>query len=260
MKRLLLALLAAGLAAPALDAQQAEFRSRNGVPEWEVPEEFKEDAFTFARLRPRIHRRWAVDFPDSDLNFSYRLQEMTSMLVNPDPVVVDTLSPNLSDYPFLYLVEPGTVHFTDEEIRILRNHLLNGGFLMLDDFWGEDEWQNAYHEMKKLFPDREPVELDLDHPLFHAVFHLEEAPQIPAMEFAVQGREYGITTQPGGGERAIYYGIFDDDGRMMVVICRDTDLGDGWEREGDNPWFFKEFSEKRAYPMGINIIFHALTH
>ena len=260
MKFLPLIFLAALLVPLPLSAQQPEVLSRNGVPDWEIPEDFRADAFTFARLRPLIHRRWDVDFPDSDLNFSYRLQEMTSMLVNPDPVVVDSLSPNLTDYPFLYLVEPGTVHLTDEEARVLREYLLNGGFMMLDDFWGEDEWQNAYHEMKKIFPDREPVELPIEHPLFHAIFHLEEAPQIPAMEFAVQGRAFGITTQPGGGERAIYYGIFDDDGRMMVVICRDTDLGDGWEREGDNAWFFKEFSEKRAYPMGINIVFHALTH
>jgi len=251
------ALLATTLLLP---AQRPEYGDRRGVPDWEVPEGFENDAFTFARLRPRIHRRWAVDYPDSDLNFSFRLQQMTSMLVNPDPVVVDTVSPNLNDYPFLYLVEPGTVQLTTEEAEILREYLLNGGFLMLDDFWGEEEWRNTYAQLKRIFPDHEPVELQLDHPVFHAVFHLEEKPQIPAMEFAVQGREQGITTQPGGAEEATYYGVFDDEGRMMIMICRDTDLGDGWEREGDNPWFFKEFSEKKAYPMGINIIFHALTH
>jgi len=243
-----------------LPAQQPEFGDRRGVPNWEVPAEFEADAFTFARLRPRIHHRWAVDYPDSDLNFSFRLQQMTSMLVNPNPVVIDTLSPNLQDYPFLYLVEPGTVQLSAREAQVLREYLLNGGFMMLDDFWGQAEWQNTYIQMKRIFPDREPVELELDHPVFNAVFQLEEKPQIPAMEYAIQGRAQGITSQPGGGEEASYYGIFDDEGRMMVIICRDTDLGDGWEREGDNAWFFKEFSEKRAYPMGINIVFHALTN
>ena len=243
---------------------------RRGVPDWESDREFSQDVFTFVRIqyssgyggygRGSRGGRWATDYPDSDLNFSFRLQQLTSMEVNPDGLVLQLTDPKLFDYPFIYIVEPGDLVFSEEEVKILRKYLLNGGFLMVDDFWGEDEWYNFYYEIKRVFPDREPKELRLDHQIFHAVFDLKEKPQIPSIGAAIQGRDYGITWEREGAEIPHYKAIYDDKGRMMAIICHNTDLGDGWEREGEDEWYFREFSEKKAYPLGINIVFYAMTH
>lgn len=252
------------------------YYNRRGVPDWEPDKEFARDVFTFVRIRYSSgygggrygggygrgygRGRWATDYPDSDLNFSYRLQQLTSMEVDPDGVVLELTDPKLFDYPFIYIVEPGGLMFSEEEVKALRRYLLNGGFLMVDDFWGEDEWYNFYYEIKRVFPDREPIELELDHPIFHAVFDLKERPQIPSIGHALNGRYYGITWERADAREVHYKAIYDDKGRIMAVICHNTDLGDGWEREGENEWYFHEFSEKKAYPMGINIVFYAMTH
>ena len=140
---------------------------------------------------------------------------------------------------------------------------------MVDDFWGQREYDNFYAALKQIFPNREPEELPLnepgkkDHPIFSFVFQMNEKPQVPSIGHAIGQRRYGATyEQHEGGNYEIpqYKGVFDDKGRMMMVICFNTDLGDGWEREGEDPWYFKEFSEKLAFPMGINIVFYALTH
>ncbi|MHC4424569.1 MAG: DUF4159 domain-containing protein [Planctomycetota bacterium] len=267
-------LIVAGAAGGLTFAQR--YFDRRGVPEWEADKEFSHDVFTFVRIRysPRYggrgyggrygrgygRGRWATDYPDSDLNFSYRLQQLTSMEVDPDGVVLELTDEKLFDYPFIYIVEPGDLAFSEEEVKILRRYLLNGGFLMVDDFWGEDEWYNFYYEIKRVFPDREPIELDLDHAIFHAIFELEERPQIPSINHALNGRYYGITWERPDAREVHYKALYDDKGRIMAIICHNTDLGDGWEREGEDEWYFREFSEKKAYPLGINIVFYAMTH
>jgi len=271
---------------------QRYYYERRGVPSWESDEEFSYDVFTFVRIRyssgyggsaggfpqsggpgrgfrggygGRYGRGtsfggWATDYPDSDLNFSYRLHQLTSMEVNPDGLVLELTDPRLFDYPFIYIVEPGRLLFSEEEVKNLRRYLLNGGFLMVDDFWGQAEWDNFYYQIKRVFPEREPVELELDHPIFHAVFDLKEKPQIPSIDWALRGRLYGITWERQDAREVHFKAIYDDKGRMMAIICHNTDLGDGWEREGENEWYFHEFSEKKAYPLGINIVFYAMTH
>ena len=236
---------------------------RHGVPDWKLDNRFKHDCFTFVRLKYNSYRgwgRWATDYPDSDLNFSYRLQQLTSMKVDPNGKIVEITDPQLFDYPWVYMIEPGGLQFTEEEATTLRRYLFNGGFMMVDDFWGEDEWYNFYTQIKRVFPDREPMALPPDHPIFHCVYSLPEKPQIPSIGIAQRGRFSGITYERPDAKEVHYKGIFDDEGRMMVIICHNTDLGDGWEREGEDPWYFKEFSEKKAYPLGINIVFYAMTH
>lgn len=237
-------------------------------PTWEVNPELPNDVFTFARLRYNSgtwmgrRSKWLIDYPDSDLNFSYRLQQLTALEVNPDGVVVDIDPEQLRHYPFLYMIEPGDMWITDEEAKVLRDYMLNGGFIMVDDFWGAYEWDNFHRALKQIFPDRDYVELELDHEIFHIVFDLPMKPQIPAVGLALMGREQGITYEwnKPGSETPHYRAVYDDQGRMCMMICFNTDLGDGWEEEGTDPWFFKEFSEKYAYPLGINIIFYAMTH
>ena len=270
--------VAASLGAVGVFAQRSRSRDwgysdRRGVPDWTPDKNFSRDVFTFVRIRyssgyegrgyGRGYGRgfsggdWATDYPDSDLNFSYRLHQLTSLEVDPDGVVLELTDPKLFDYPFIYFLEPGRLVFSEDEIKNLRRYLLNGGFLMVDDFWGEAEWDNFYYEIKRVFPDREPIELPLSHPIFHAVFDLKEKPQIPSIGVAVN---YGITYEREDAKEVHFKALYDDKGRMMAIICHNTDLGDGWEREGENEWYFHEFSEKKAYPMGINIVFYAMTH
>ena len=239
------------------------------LPEWSNDPEFERDVFTFARVRYTSRGRygrggWDTDAPDADLNFGFRLQQLTSLKVYPKEKDIDLTNPELFDFPFIYIVEPGSLEFSDEEAKTLRKYLLNGGFLMVDDFWGDYEWENLYEQMKRVFPEREPQELPLEHPIFHCVFDLKEKPQVPNFGTG-EDSQYngGITWERGHGpgvETPHYRGIFDDKGRMMVIICHNTDLGDGWEREGVYEYYFREFSEKKAYPLGINIVFYALTH
>ena len=236
---------------------------RNGVPDWQIDREFADDVFTFVRIRYNSQsgwRRWATDYPDSDLNFSFRLQQLTALKVAPDGKVLWLTDETLFDYPFLYLIEPGGLMFDDAEVKALRTYLLRGGFLMVDDFWGQQEWDNFEYEIRRVFPKRPIEDLTLDHEIFHCVYDLAELPQVPSIGHAMRGITYEPRRGPDGGRTPHYRVIHDDQGRMMMIICHNTDLGDGWEREGDNHYYFKEFSEKWAYPMGINIVFYAMTH
>ncbi len=244
---------------------RSEEEDRGGVPEWKNDERFKDDVFFFARVRYSSYggygRRgggdWATDYPDSEFNFSYRLHELTALETDPYGKIVELTDDALFDYPWLYLIEPGNMYLEEAEVLALRKHLLNGGFLMVDDFWGEDEWQTFYENIKRVFPDREPVELPLEHEIFNCVYQLKQKPQIPSIHRWLRG---GGTAERWDAETPHYKGIFDDKGRMMVIICHNTDVGDGWEREGVDTGYFKEFSEKWSYPLGINILMYAMTH
>jgi hypothetical protein len=104
---------------------------------------------------------------------------MTAMKVDPQGRVINLTDKELFNYPWIYIVEPGALEFQEEELPILQRYLLNGGFLMVDDFWGESEWQNFEDEMKRVFPDRDFEELPLDHPLYHSIFPIDAKLVIP---------------------------------------------------------------------------------
>lgn len=264
-------LLTAALVASVTYAQRRGFRrpvDRGEVPRWSNEAGFEKDVFTFTRViytsdfsRGRGGGGWDTDYPDADLNFSYRLQQLTSLKVNPETKTITLTDPTLYEHPFLYLSEPGRLMFNDEEIKALRRYLLTGGFLMVDDFWGENEYANFYTEIKRVFPEREPTDLPLEHPIFHCVFDLKEKPQLPSMHHVqrYRGTPYESYEREDAA-RVNYRAIHDDKGRIMVMICHNTDLGDGWEREGEDEYYFREYAEKKAYPMGINIVFYAMTH
>jgi hypothetical protein len=237
---------------------------------WTNTPGFSKDVFTFVRIKYHGtgRRRWGnsgagvwwIDAPDSDLNLSFRLQQMTSLKVDPNARCLEITDPALFDYPWIYIVEPGGLTFTEDEVPILRRYLLNGGFLMVDDFWGEAEWENFAREIKRVFPERDIVDLELDHPIFHCVFDIKEKHQIPNVGTGTRSQYDGVTWERWDAKEVHYRAIKDDKDRIIVMICHNTDLGDGWEREGENEYYFREFSEKRAYPLGINIVFYAMTH
>ena len=245
---------------------------RGNIPSWPIDEKFARDVFTFARLkytssRPeRSSYAWWTDFPDADLNLSYRLQQLTALKVNPEPKILEITDPELFNYPWVFMSGAGNIVLNDQEAEILRRYLLSGGFMMVDDFWGQAEWDGFYRAIKKVFPDREPQDLPRSHRIFHCVFDLpdEVSLQTPNVGAAVRNRYTGITWEDnhqGGNTQDVHFrAIFDSKARMMVMICHNTDNGDGWEEEGTDPWFFSEFSERKNYPLGINIIFYAMTH
>ena len=278
-RRVILALLLTAIFSMALTAQQwgrrgrsSEWQSvgRNGVPTWEVDKPFSKDLFTFVRIKydsggygyGRGGGGWATDFRDSELNFTLRLQQLTSMKVDPEPIVLELTDPKLFDYPFIYIIEPGALMFHTEEVVALRRYLLNGGFLMVDDFWGEDEWEGFYDYFSQVFPGKELVELDVSHPIFNTPFPLKRKPQIPNVQTGTESVWFnnGVTWERDDAKVPHYRALFDDNGRMMAIICHNTDIGDAWEREGENVTYFHEFSEKWSYPMGINIVTYAMTH
>ncbi len=246
------------------------------TPRWTNPAGFEQDVFSFARVRytrqmksPEVWWRggyWYSDAPDSDLNLSYRLQQMTSLRVNPDGRVIDLTDKELFNYPWIYMVEPGLMIFEEEEVAVLRKYLLNGGFLMADDFWGTFQWDNFERQMKRVLPECQWVELDMSHPIFHAVFDLKTSKENLQIPNVVAGRKAavtGITWEYHDGEECkdIHFrALFDEKGRLMVLGCHNTDNGDGWEREGEDEYFFHRFSENIAYPLAINIIFYTMTH
>ena len=255
-----------------------------GTPEWTNSRSFSHDVFTFVRIiRDRDPNgsptagSWITDFPDSDLNFAYRLQQVTSLKVDPDGRTIRLTDPDLMHYPWIYMVEPGALSLRDEEVPILRKYLLNGGVLMADDFWGEWQWKGFATQIKRVFPERDFVELPMEHPLFHCVFNLnvpKNKLQTPNIHQGIRSQYDGITweTHPREGSYARWgpdaeqctemhvRAILDDKGRIMVIATHNCDNGDSWEREGESDYFFHEFSEKRGYPLGINIIFYLMTH
>jgi hypothetical protein len=231
---------------------------------------FEEDTFSFARLKFGADMRyglgggrlWDDDTPEADLTLGYRLYQTTALKVRPGLHFIDITTNDLPNYPFVYLAAAGRLELNDDETVALRHYLNSGGFLMVDDFWGDEQWHHFYDEIKRVFPDREPVELPLTHPIFHSVFDLKKLPQVPSVGAFLS---YRTSYDPGPpyaekGHDPHYYGIYDDKQRLEVLICFNNHFGDGWEHETHDHTYFDVFSEPQAYPMFINVAFYAMTH
>ena len=214
--------------------------------------------------------RWINDFPDCDLDLSYRLHQMTSMRVDPDGRVLKLTNPDLFNYPFIYMEKPAGLELKDEDVAILRKYLQNGGALMADDIWGDTQWESFAAQIKRVLPGRAWTELPLDHPVFHSVFDLKATDknqlQVPSIQGwgrsgGGSGMFGGYQSYRGDGDPNMHVRAWlDDKGRIMVICMHNTDTGDGWEREGEDQDYFKTFSEPRAYPLGINIVYYLMTH
>lgn len=239
-----------------------------GTPEWTNTPGFEKDVFTYARVIYKMNDMpfpsdlgWVNDYPDADLNLSFRLQQLTSLKVDPDGRVLKLTSSELFSYPMIFMSQPGHMVLRDEEVPILRKYLLNGGVLLADDFWGDAEWQSFETEMRRVLPERQWVELPMSHPIFHCVFDLK----MPKNGLQVQTKNFwrpgGITYRGRADTADVHVRAWlDDKQRIMVIALHNTDNGDGWEREGENEVYFHTFSETRAYPLAINIIFYVMTH
>jgi Domain of unknown function (DUF4159) len=250
-------------------SRNPEEAKENELMEKAINPAFKEDVFTFARLKfggPRGFgygggRTWDDDSPEADLNVIFRLYETTSLKVRPGLNFVDISTNDLRNYPFVYMAAAGRLDLDDAEAEVLRQYMVNGGFIMVDDFWGDDQWQHFYEQLKRIFPKREPVELALDHPIFRTVYKFKKKPQIPSVGAFMQ---YGVSYDPGFSYEKDhdphYFAVYDDKQHMMMLICYNNHYGDGWEHEGDDHEYFDTFSQPLAYPMLFNILVYAMSH
>jgi hypothetical protein len=197
---------------------------------------------------------WLIDGPAAEQNLSRRVKTATTIDVQ-DPIVLTLDDPRLFTYPWIYFVEPGNLKLTDSDVKTLREFLLRGGTALFDDFHGPFEWEHFAGEMKKVFPDREIVDLPKDHPVFSCFYKMDGYPQIAGLGSFMAGRSW-----EKGGFVAHLRTILDDNSRPMLFVNWNTDMGDGWEWSNaeDYPGYIKYTS--LAYRMGINEVVYALTH
>lgn len=198
---------------------------------------------------------WLVDFPKADRQFMIGLKRLVNHLdaydhENPIPLT----DPDLRLYPFLYAVEVGHMRLNEAEVQGLRSYLLAGGFLLVDDFWGTQEWRIFEHAIRQVLPEYPIVEIPLEHEVFHSFYDVEEIVQVPNVGNGVAG----VQTWEKDGIIPSVHGIFDDQGRLLVAINFNCDLGDAWEW-AENPYYPLEFSTY-AYQMGVNMIVYAMSH
>jgi hypothetical protein len=209
---------------------------------------------------------WRTDYPNADINMSIRLSELTKTRVSfgasgdPNPLLVRIGGEELFHCPLVIMSAPGSALITPQEVANLRAYLDKGGFLWTDDSWGSYQWAHWVQQLRKVLPaaEYEIFELPLDHALFHTQFVVTEVPQIPNIGFFL--RSGGGTSEQGADSAVPHaWGIADDKGRLMVLMTHNTDIQDSWEREGEDPSYFYNFSP-RGYAFGINAILYALTH
>jgi hypothetical protein len=209
---------------------------------------------------------WSVDFPRADINLSTRLSELTKTRISrtssgePNHLIVTLDSPELFNCPFIMMTEVGSAYFPEEDAKRLRLYLQKGGFLWADDFWGESAWEWWAEQFNEVLParDYQIVDIDPQHPLFSAQFVVHKTPQIASINFWYGNG--GSTSERGADSADVHTrGVFDKHGNLMVLMTHNTDFGDSFEREGDDPTYFLNFSVP-GYAFGINTLLYAMSH
>ncbi len=207
---------------------------------------------------------WGTDYPYAGINLMTRVSELTKTPISkdergePNYWVVRLTDDALFRCPFAMATDVGTAAFSDEEVARLRAYLLKGGFLWVDDFWGTRAWQRWAGEMRRVLGEYPIVDVPVDHPIRHTLFQIEEVPQVTSINF--WRRSGGYTAERGpDSPHANFRMIADDRGRIMVLMTHNTDIGDSWEREGEDHEFFLQFSPN-GYSLGINVVLYALSH
>jgi hypothetical protein len=255
---------------PKLHAQESDVDSKS----------FDPDRFTFVRIvydsvgRQAYYSgdagwipRWATDHPVAAKNLTLRLNQLTTIKANQGTLLLRLNDPKLLEQPFAFMSDPGWQELSEEEKRGLKRYFDNGGFLWVDDFWGQAEWDNFEINMRGVAPNWRWFDIPNDHPILSTVYPLKQCPQITAIQFYRRnGVSYDpawIHKQPNGGDADMaqihFRGLNDDRGRLVAIATHNTDIADGWEREGDDQEFFKRFSVD-AYALAINVITYAMSH
>jgi hypothetical protein len=247
------------------DYVMAQFRNDNDFIRQNYPSGNPDNAeFHFVRLMYNQNsmgsdyffqrgQAWTVDWPDAEYHLLQGINRLT-MIDAPDSGVI--LSPGdeeIFDYPWMYAVEVGNWYLSDDEAAHMREYLLRGGFLMVDDFHGDSEWVAFLTGIRKVFPDRAIVDIQENHESMHTLYDLDYRIQIPSRMYSRTGQTF-----EKGGITPHWRGIYDDNDRLMVIINFNMDLGDAWEH-ADWPDYPEEFTAL-AYRFGINYIIYSMTH
>jgi len=269
---LVLAALVALVLAVRVDAQ---FRQRRGgfgnLSSGSIATDKDFDgAFHFCRVMFRSDFRgdggnWSVDYPRADINLSVRLSELTRADVSmkngePNPLLIRLTDDALFRCPFIMMTEVGSASIDDQEAERLREYLLKGGFLWADDFWGSYAWEWWVGQFSRVLNPAEYPIIDLpsSHPLFSSQFVIKKVPQIASINYWASS---GGDTSERGADSAEAHAraVLDKHGNIMVLMTHNTDLGDSFEREADDPQYFYQMSVP-GYAFGINALLYALTH
>jgi hypothetical protein len=240
-----LILISLALLASTLSAQnRAPNATTKSVGEWH-----------FARLvYPGRGRgsRYSTDYPEAEVHLRQGLDRLTRIQTG-DSEFIQFDNDNVMNFPWLYAVEVGYWYLDETNAALIREYLMRGGFLLVDDFWGEREWAVFVDSMRRVFPDRPIVELDETDTLMNMIYDLDTSIQIPgANRF-----NRGVTWQ-NGGRIPHWRGIYDDQDRLMVAINFNMDLGDAWEH-ADDP-YYPEMYTGLAYRFAVNYVIYSMTH
>jgi uncharacterized protein DUF4159 len=245
---------------------------RAGRPRYATPA-LRDGQFHFCRLMyPSAYREaggsgWRTDYPGADINFSIRFAELTKTAVSKDHdgepeyfVVRSSDDDALFQCPFVHMEDPGTTRFSEADVQQLRKYFMKGGFMWNDDFWGPAAWENWESEIGRvLSPTQYPiVDIPVTHAMFQTVFSVKRILQVPAIS---QWRRLGGETSERGPLSAEVHtrGIFDEKGRLMVLMTHNTDISDTWEREGEDVDYFYRFSPE-GYAIAINVMLYVMAH
>jgi hypothetical protein len=242
---------------------------------------FSESAeFHFIRVEytdlPQYHRRfgyasrngtgrgwWVVDWPDADEHFTSGISRLTRIDAG-DPRHLSFTDEHLFEYPWVYATQTGWWGLTDAECAKLREYLLRGGFLMVDDFWGQigddEQWEVFRSTMERVLPGHEIVPLSEDESVMHVLYDIREKDRtfIPGTRHLRRGPGGQVVVQQPQGSEPAWLGIFDDQKRMVVAVNFNTDVGDAWEY-ADSPEY-PEAMTALAYRYGLNYIIYSMTH
>jgi hypothetical protein len=206
---------------------------------------------------------WTIDYPRSDRHLAMAIRRLTRIDAKSaeQPINLEE-DDDVFNYPWLYAVEVGHWDLTDQQVAKFREFLARGGFFMCDDFHGTAEWNVFVHSIQKVLPDRAIVDLEDNNPIFHTAYDLDQRYQVPGMQFTQTGSICEkCPTNPrwgSGGDTPRWRGIYDDRGRLIVVICHNMDLGDSWEN-ADEPTYPQKFSAL-GIRIGVNYLIYAMTH
>ena len=230
---------------------------------------FNDNQTAIDNLGDRIgYPHWQADCSESEPHFISAMKRLTRIDTNDQSQSISLLDNRIYDFPMIYVVEAGFASFSTAEAENLREYLLRGGFLLVDDFHGSYQWQEFERWMGQVFPDRQVVDIPPTHEIFNVHFAIDEFIQIPGLralclnpgetwELPIM-KTAAVNESNSSRQQPKWRGVLDDDGRVMAIINWNMDLGDAWEHAD-----MEEYSAlytATAYRLGVNYVIYGMTH
>lgn len=201
---------------------------------------------------------WRIDWPEAEFHFVNGVKRYTAIDVAGDSVHVSLLDDEIFDYPWLFVQQVGRWQLSASETERLGEYLSRGGFLVVDDFHGPAQWRVFTDTIARALPGHTIVDIDSSHELMHIHYELSQDTQIPGRRHIRGVRANGTAVVDMPHSPATWRGVYDSDGRLMVAINFNMDMGDAWEHADDPAYPLPMTS--LAYQFGINYLVYALTH